>query len=516
MRILNADEMKEVDRWAIEELGIPSLVLMENASIGVADTIAESFPAAGSVVILCGPGNNGGDGLALARHLDARGYRLHTYLVIRGSRPRGDAAVQLEILERAGLPVEEVEADDDLGPVLAACADSDLIVDALFGTGLTRPLADHFGELVAGLASMREKLLAVDLPSGLDASRAEAPGSHSLAAVTVTFAAPKWAHVFAPAAEAVGEVVVTDLGIPPFLVDEAPGDLHLLTGGELSAGLMRRVPASHKGDFGHALLVGGSPGKAGAVILAARAAVRGGAGLVTAAVPESILQTVDGGSLESMTVGLPADADGALGVGAVEVVTAAAAGKRAVAIGPGLGLATGTIEAVRTLVTELDLPLVLDADALNALAGQLSDLQGRTAPTVLTPHPGEMGRLLGISTAEVQADRVGAARAAAQRSGAVVVLKGHRTLIADAEAGVWVNPTGNPGMASGGSGDVLTGLVASLLAQEYEVLTAAQLAVYLHGLAADLAIEDIAPEALRAGDQIEALPRAFDATRNHP
>ena len=513
MRILTADEMREVDCRAIEDLGIPSMVLMENAAIGVVDAIAESFATAETVAILCGPGNNGGDGLALARHLDARGYALRVFLVIGGSQPRGDAAAQLEILRRSGLDVETLDAGSDLEPAVSACAGCDLVVDALFGTGLTRPLAGHFAELVARLRDLKPPVLAVDLPSGLDASRAEPIGPHLEAQLTVTFAAPKLAHVFSPAADAAGKVVVTDLGIPSYLVEDAPGSLHLLLGGELAACLAPRSPRAHKGDFGHALLVAGSPGKAGAVILAARATVRGGAGLVTAAVPEPILGVVDGGSLESMTLALPAGSDGGLGAGADDAVLAAAAGKRAVALGPGLGLGKATTTAVRRLARELPVAIVLDADALNAMAGHLGELKTRDAETVLTPHPGEMARLLAVSTVEVEADRVAAVRRAAAESGAVVVLKGHRTLIADAAGAVHVNPTGNPGMASGGSGDVLTGLITALLAQGYDALTAAQLGVYLHGLAGDLAVEKIAAEGLRAGDLIDFLPPAFDRLR---
>ncbi|HEX9732787.1 MAG TPA: NAD(P)H-hydrate dehydratase [Thermoanaerobaculia bacterium] len=510
MRILTAEEMREVDRRAIEEIGVPSMVLMENAAIGVADALAERFPRAETVAIFCGPGNNGGDGLALARHLDARGYRCRVYLVVRGSRPGGDAGAQLAILEQLGIAVEEIGPDADLGAVREACASAEVLVDALFGTGLTRPLEGHFAELAEWLGRAPAPCLAVDLPSGLDGSRAEVLGPHGRAELTVTFAAVKVAHVFAPAADAVGEVVVTDLGIPPWLVEEAPGNLHLLTGDELAACLAPRAAASHKGTYGHALVVGGSPGKAGAVIMAARAAVRGGAGLVTAAVPEPLLATVDGGSLESMTLPLPGES---LTGAAVDAVLAAVGDIQAAAVGPGLGTAAATFDAVRLLVRELAIPIVLDADGLNAFAGRLADLAQRPAPTVLTPHPGEMGRLLGVACSEVQADRVAAARRAAREARAVVVLKGHRSLVAAADGEVFVNPTGNPGMASGGSGDVLTGLVAALLAQGYEPLAAAQLGVYLHGLAGDLALVDGAPEALAAEDLIAALPRAFAAVR---
>ncbi len=514
MRILTADEMREVDRRAIEEIGIPSLVLMENASIGVADAIAESFAESETVAIFCGPGNNGGDGLALARHLDARGYRLRVFLVVAGSsRPGGDAAVQLEILRRSGLEVETVDAATDIPRLVADCSGYDLIVDALFGTGLRRPLSGHFAELVEGLNAAARPILAVDLPSGLDGSRAEPPGPHLVTDMTVTFAAPKVAHVFPPAADATGKVVVTDLGIPPLLVDQAPGDLHLLLGHELAAYLTPRPAPAHKGDFGHTLLVAGSPGKAGAAILAALGAVRGGAGLVTAAVPEAILQAVDGGSLESMTLALPTGPGGGLGAEAGAAVLAAAEGKRSAALGPGLGLRPQTAATIRRLARELPLPVVLDADALSAFAGRPGELAGRDADTVLTPHPGEMARLLGISVAEVRDDRLAAARRAAARSGAVTILKGHLTLVADPAGAVYVNPTGNPGMATGGSGDVLTGLVAALLAQGYDALAAGQLGVYLHGLAGDLAVREIAPEALRAGDLIDYLPRAFDRLR---
>jgi NAD(P)H-hydrate epimerase len=323
------------------------------------------------------------------------------------------------------------------------------------------------------------------------------------------------AHVFPPAADAVGEMVVTDLGIPARLVDdveEEAGDLHLLMGEELADLLPARDAGAHKGDFGHALIVAGSPGKAGACILAARAAVRAGAGLVTAAVPESILQTVELGSIESMTLPLPAGVSGHLGERAADVVLEAAEGKAVLALGPGLGTEPFTVAAIRRIALECPLPLVLDADGLNAFEGKAGDLAARRAETILTPHPGELGRLLGISTAQIQEDRIAAARGAAEETGAIVVLKGHMTLIASGTA-VFVNPTGNPGMATGGTGDVLTGLIAGFLAQGLDALDAAVLAVYLHGLAGDLAAARLGEISLAAGDLIEILPAAFAALR---
>jgi NAD(P)H-hydrate epimerase len=565
MRILTAEEMRGVDRAAIERLGLPGLVLMENAALGVVDAIGRQYPRAESAAIFCGPGNNGGDGLAVARQLATRGYAVEIFLAVgkvskagkageadeagkagkagkAGERAlAGDAGLQLAVCRRLELTIHELAPDGDaaeaeagLAAALEAAGRHDLVIDALFGTGLARPLTGWFARLVEGLNEVPRPRVAVDIPSGLSGSSAEPPGPHLLADLTVTFAAPKVAHVFPPAADAAGELVVTDLGFPRRLVDEAAGDLHLLVGEELSGLLPPRARDSHKGDYGHLLLVAGSPGKAGAAVLAARAAVRAGAGLVTAAVPETILQIVHLGSIESMVLPLPAgsagpprehgtgDAGGGHGAGhagghgggaltaaAAEQVLAAAAGKSALAVGPGLGQDAGTVAAIRRLAVAAELPLVLDADGINAFAGRPEELAARRAPTVLTPHPGELGRLLGISTAEVQADRPAAARRAAAATGAIVVLKGSLTLIAAPGGGLYVNPTGNPGMASGGTGDVLTGILGGLVAQRLEPLDAACLAVYLHGLAGDLALARLRGPSLAAEDLIASLPAAF-------
>ncbi len=532
MRVLTAEQMRQVDRRAIEELGIPGSVLMENAAVGLADAIGQSFPEAETVAILCGPGNNGGDGLALARHLESRGYRFCVFLLLHGAEPKGDAKMQLDILERSGIEVTRVLPESDLESVLTACEHADLVVDALFGTGLSRPLEGHYATLVEGLGEITTPLLAVDIPSGLDGSSARSAACHLRAQVTVTFAAPKVAHVLEPAARAMGELVVTDLAIPSFVIAEADGDLHVLLQPEMAACLQRRSTAGHKGTYGHGLVVAGSPGKGGAAVLAGRAAVRSGAGLMTLAVPEPLLMMVDGASLESMTQALPWDADGGWGAAALSVVLEAARGKDAVAVGPGLGLAGNTAHQVRRLAMRLSVPLVLDADGLNAFTEmapetemaserapaatdhelvppRLSALKERSAPTILTPHPGEMARLLGISTQQVEADRLDAVRRAAAESGAVVILKGYRSLVADPAGGVWINPTGNAALATGGSGDVLTGLLVGLLAQGYDALVASQLAVFLHGLAADLWIQQRAAECLRAGDLVDGLEMAF-------
>ena len=510
MRILTAESMQRVDRRAIEEVGIPSLVLMENAAIGVVDAIAERYPDARSVAIFCGPGNNGGDGLAVGRHLAVRGYHVAMFVVAGGRELRGDAAIQQTICRNLAIDVRELGAEESVAPVVQEAASADLIVDALFGTGLRRALDGQYAELVAAINQLTSPRIAADIPSGLSGDSSRILGPTIEADLTVTFAAVKIPHIFPPAATHVGTVVVADLGIPHDLIEAADGDLHLLHGEELAERLPPRPVNAHKGDFGHLLIVGGAVGTAGAAALATRAAVRAGAGLVTAAVPESVLETVAGASLESMTAPLPVSGPGLDG-DALQALFGLAEGKEALALGPGMGTETGTQEVIERFVLETQIPMVLDADGLNAFAGKIRDLSGRAGDLILTPHPGEMARLLGWSTAEVVEDRLGAVREAAKLSEAIVVLKGHLTLAAEPGGAVHVNPVGNPGMATGGSGDVLTGVIGGLLAQGYEAGEAARVGVFLHGLAGDLAAAEVGENGLAATDLVARLPEA--ATR---
>ncbi|MEM8930172.1 MAG: NAD(P)H-hydrate dehydratase [Acidobacteriota bacterium] len=512
VRVLSASAMAAVDRRAIDELGIPGAVLMENACAGLAEVVADVFPAAVRIVIVCGPGNNGGDGLGLVRHLDARGYRVEAFLVRGERRPAGDAGLQLDILERSGRRVTEwVTTNPDrtvLDRLIAATSTADLVVDALFGTGLSRPLADGFAEVVRHLDTITPPVLAVDLPSGLDGSRPNPIGPYLHATCTVTFAAPKIAHVLTTT-EAVGELVVVDLAIPPELIEEAEGSWHLTTEAE-ATDLVTALAApdeAHKGTFGHALVIGGSTGKAGAAVLAARGALRSGAGLVTAAVPNELVAPVDGASWESMTLGFAPSTD-------LDTLLLAASERDAVALGPGLGTDAETAAMVCDLVARIEAPLVLDADGLNAMVGALPVLTDRAASghaTVLTPHPGEAARLLGSTAAEVQADRPAAALALAERTGAVVVLKGHRSLIAEPDGTLWINPTGGPALGTGGTGDVLTGMLVGMLARRdrFDAAVVARLAVYVHGLAGELAATANGRHATLAGDLIDHLPAAW-------
>ncbi|MEZ5333358.1 MAG: NAD(P)H-hydrate dehydratase [Thermoanaerobaculia bacterium] len=512
MRVLTAEAMAQVDRRAIEELGLPGAVLMENAALGVVEALEDEAPGAGSALLLCGPGNNGGDGLAVGRHLAIRGWQVEIFL-FAPAPPSGDAAMQLDVVRRMGLPVRSLDGPEAVRAALASGRESDVVVDALFGTGLSRPLEGDLASLVEGLSDVPGLRLAVDVPSGLHGSRWDVPGPAFRADVTVTFGAPKIAHVLLPAALLAGRIAVADLGIPLSLLEEAEGDLELLEARQLGLLLGGRARDAHKGTYGHLLVVAGSRGKSGAAVLACRAAVRSGAGLVTAAVPAGILSEVASGSVESMTLPLADDGTGEVAEAAVDEVLEACEGRDAVALGPGLGRSADVLRRLRRVVLSAPLPLVLDADGLIAFADDLAALRDRPAETVLTPHPGEMAALLGGSIGDVQADRPAAVRRAAEASGCHVVLKGAPSLVATPGGRIGINPTGNPGMATGGTGDVLTGVVGALLAGGLDGGDAARLGTYLHGLAGDLALEAGDEAGLRAGDLVEALPAALSELR---
>jgi NAD(P)H-hydrate epimerase len=505
MRVLDVAASREIDRLATDEYGIPSLLLMENAALGVVEAVCECFPEAESALIVCGPGNNGGDGLAVARHLDLRGFGVSVLLV--GERELGgDAAVQESICRRQGLDIERIAQSTALPDIAEGW---DLAVDALFGVGLTRPLEGLYAATVEWLNGLPIPCLAVDLPSGLAGDSSSAGDPHVVAEATVTFETPKPAHVLPPASDAVGDLIVADLGIPPAIAAAVSGDLWLLTPELVSDWLPRRSAAAHKGDLGHVLIAAGSAGMGGAAILAARGAIYGGAGLVTSAVPEALLPTVDAASIESMTLALPATPEGSFATGAVDELLAAAAGRDLLAIGPGLGAHPETRLMVEEVVRRAELPLVIDASAITALAGKVEILHQRTAPTVLTPHPGELASLLGVEAKAIVADRLRFVRRAVEETGSVVLLKGQATLVAEPGGRVWVNSTGNPGMATGGTGDVLTGLVAALWAQGIEPGQAAALAAFVHGLAADLAADETGYAGLAASDLLPCLPLAM-------
>ncbi len=554
MFILTAEQMREADRLTTERQEIFGIELMNRAGGAVVEVLRRKFGAAGNldevlreVCVLCGKGNNGGDGFVVARLLAEAGVRVNVVLFADPEQLHGDAQIAFQAiratslshpgLRLALLPVGSGQAEPPQWRVAKEqCASASLLVDAVFGTGLKGPVTGFFAEVIAHVNQRPASipLVAVDTPSGLTSSaepEAE-PGPCIRADVTVTFTAPKWGQLIPlHAADAVGEFWVAEIGTSRETIAAAlNGDARsaprgqVLTAPDLDFLLAPRARESHKGSFGHVLVLGGSLGKAGAVAMASEAALRVGAGLVTAAVPRGIQAIVAGYRPEIMLEPLAETASGTLSRGLLEphVLAQALAGKNVVAIGPGLSQDAESAAAIRRLLPQLRLPWVLDADGLNAFssAGELphAGTQGSEAAAVLTPHPGEMARLLGLSVAEVQAGRLHAATHLADRTGCIVVLKGHRTLIAAPGGQVFVNTTGNPGMATGGAGDVLTGMIAGLLAQRrafsgVSPLTIVAAAVLLHGAAGDEAAAAEGELPLVATDITQMIGRALRQLR---
>ena len=517
MKILTAAQMQRIDRLTTDRYGVPSLTLMENAGRGFVEFLADRFSplAEQRIVILCGRGNNGGDGMVVARLLREQGLKPRVLLLADLNGLKGDAAVNWQRLATSGAP-EVVNGSAVWEPLRPSLQDATLVVDALFGTGLSKPVEGFLAEVIRDINSAfpRARVVAVDLPSGVSADTGELIGECVRADACVTFTAPKVAHVFPPACERVGEWIVKAIGTPAEALENDPElQLNLTCREDLTWLAHPRPAEAHKGDFGHVLILAGSIGKTGAAAMAAKAALRAGAGLVTVATAKSALPIIASLGMEFMTEALPETEAGTISLRALDYgrLDQLVEGKSVLAVGPGIGAVPETAELVRTVVNRYEAPVVLDADGLNAFAGCMGTLRAANRVRVLTPHPGEMARLTGQKTAEILAHRVDVAREFARKHEVTLVLKGYRTLIAAPNGQVWVNPTGNPGMASGGTGDVLTGLIAGLLAQyparpETDVVAAA---VYLHGLAGDIAAHELGEISLITGDLLDTLPRAF-------
>ena len=526
MKIVSAAEMREIDRVTSERFGVPSLTLMENAGAAVARFVLSEYPQAERVGVFCGKGNNGGDGFVVARKLVEAGRAVRVLLLSDPHELRGDAASMFQkmlgtlrplnttpCIVREGSGLDSSEAAE----IFAA----DVIVDAILGTGFRPPVGPLYAAAIARMNRGAAPIVAVDIPSGSDADsmRPEtATGSsggvpeelpaQARADAIVTFTAPRPAHVFA--ALTGGPTVIASIGSPPEAIVSQLG-LQLSTPLDFAALLAPRARDANKGSYGHVLVIGGSLGKAGAAAMAGFSALRAGAGLSTVATPKSVLATVAGFHPELMTEPLPETEHGTISLQAVGLSLGALLERKTVAIGPGISRNSETADFVRTIVGRGDKSIVVDADGLNAFEAPAADqLNGRGRTFVITPHPGEMARLTGLSIAEIQANRLEVARKFAREHELIVVLKGHRTLITAPNGSVWVNPTGNPGMATGGTGDVLTGMVAGLIAQHPRLaFEATALAVDLHGLAGDLASESVGENSLVATDLVRFLPRAF-------
>jgi ADP-dependent NAD(P)H-hydrate dehydratase / NAD(P)H-hydrate epimerase len=505
--VLTAAEMRAADGAAARDLDVPTLLLMENAGRGVAEIARrERGGQGGPVVVVCGPGSNGGDGLVAARHLVVAGVPVRMVLSAPAGQARGDAAQALSAAQRLQVPIADGSAwlqPADWGPSLEGAS---VVVDALFGTGFHGEIRGAAAAAIAAMNDAPARKLAVDVPSGLDADTGRASGPVFRADVTATMGAWKIGLAIEAGGPA-GRVEVVDLGVP---VARQEGAAHafLLDEAGVAAALPRRRVDAHKGSSGHLLVVAGSAGKTGAALLVARAGLRAGAGLVTVASTAAGQVALDAKTLEVMTAAFTDAADPAP-ASAIAALRALAGHVQAVAIGPGIPTGPGMRDTVRELAATLPLPMVIDADGLNALSTDAPRiLAGAPAPRILTPHPGEMGRLVGRSIADVQADRVGVARALAAATRAIVVLKGARTLIAAPDGRIFINPTACAALATAGSGDVLCGLTGALLARHADPLAAAQGAVFVHGRAGEQ-LNDTFGDGTMAGDLPEAIARVM-------
>jgi hydroxyethylthiazole kinase-like uncharacterized protein yjeF len=511
MLVCTAAQMREIDRTAIEDYGLPGVVLMECAGRGVADLITEDLlpGAEPRVVVVCGSGNNGGDGYVIARHLMGRGAQVKVFMLAERAKVQGDALINLEILERMKAEIHPLRTEAELLSADSALTHAEVVVDALLGTGLNSEVRGQYRLVLERINRCTGLKIAVDIPSGLQADDGRVLGVAFDADHTVTFAFPKVGLVTHPGMNRVGRLHVVDIGVPACAVSDKEFAAELLEPGMMTCWLQHRPRWGHKGTYGHLLVVAGSPGKTGAAVLCGEASLRSGVGLVTVASPPEAMRAMEAKTREVMLAPLvPGPAVDA----SDEVfrhVHQLLAGKAAVAIGPGIPRGPGMQAFIGRLVQESTVPLVVDADGLNELAGVPDCCMEASVPILLTPHPGEMATLTGLSVSEVQANRLEVARDFAVKQGVYVALKGAQTVITGPDGKAYINPTGNSGMGSGGTGDVLTGLVGGFLAQHHDPMDALCLGVFVHGLAGDCAAEKHGQRGLLASDLLPEVGRAL-------
>ncbi|MGE5484091.1 MAG: NAD(P)H-hydrate dehydratase [Ignavibacteriales bacterium] len=527
MKLVTAAQMREIDLWAIREIGIPGPVLMENAGACVIRAITSLLRPAGGfrVAVLCGKGNNGGDGFVVARRLLNMGAGVKVFVAGGIEGIGGDALLNLDILHKMSSPgergnlIESIDRTADTGPgggLASDLASFDLIVDALLGTGFSgevrEPVASVIRAVNRARGTGRPRVLSVDVPSGLDSTTGLPARDCVRADYTITFAYPKTGLVVYPGADYAGDVLVGDIGIPPGRGPASSVGVETIEPDVVRSWIGDRRANTHKGTYGHVLVVAGSSGLTGAAALCAEAALRCGAGLVTLGLPASLAPLMEVKLTEVMKLALPESRQGGenarvtLSREAAPAIAGFCRNASVLAFGPGISVGDEMRELTSQVVAEVDVPLVIDADGLNCLDPAL--LETRKGPAVVTPHPGEMSRLTRFTVHEIQGNRIGVATEFASKHSAVVVLKGERTVVASPGGRAYVNLTGNPGMASAGMGDILTGAIASLVGQGLDPLTAAASGVYLHGLAGDIAAEEVGPAGILAGDVLRRLPAA--------
>lgn len=506
--------MQNIDRRARDKYGIPTLLLMENAAHGILRVIEDTFgPVTNrNITLICGKGNNGGDGLAAARLLHNRGARVQIFLLAKQEELKGDAQTNLDIALKMGIDVQgrgSRTGSYDIWSVRNAINHSHVIVDAIFGTGLSSQVKGEYLDIIELINNSNRPVVAVDIPTGINSDTGEIMGGAVRATATVTFGIPKRGHILYPGSDFTGKLHVVDISIPDAAIEEESIPLDMLTEDDMVRLLPHRLANSHKGSFGHVLVVAGSIGKGGAAAMTSLSCLKAGAGLVTLAAPVSVQPLIAGKLTEVMTYPLDETDEKTISLKAINTLSELSKDKEVSAIGPGLTINKDTAELTRQFIKEVTTPIVIDADAINALNGHLGILKERSSDTILTPHPGEMARLTGKTPSDVQKDRIGIAKDFAVSYGVYLVLKGAHTVIAEPTGVVHINPTGNPGMATAGTGDALTGIIAGFIAQGVDISSAVKLGVYIHGLAGDMAAEEVGMTGMLAGDLIERIPAAI-------
>ena len=510
MKVVTTQQMREIDQQTIEQIGIPGAVLMEHAGTAVVRAIHQHFPECQRIAVIVGKGNNGGDGLVVARQLAHAGQPIQILLVSPPESFAGDALTNLQIAQNLDLPITLILSEDELELAKSQIAAADLIVDSIFGTGLRGGVRGFIGDIIRCINETGEPVVAIDLPSGLAADTGIAEGACIQATYTVTMGLPKRGNLIHPGATFTGKLDVADIGFPSSVIDAQDIQINWTQPSDAARILPSRPTHSHKGTYGRVFVAAASTGMTGAAALTSAGALRVGAGLVTLGVPKSLNPILEVKFTEGMTLPLPETAEGSLALEAKShIIEAVERTKSVLAIGPGLSQHPETVALVHSLIRESDTPTVIDADGINAIAKSKEILSSLSPQTVLTPHPGEMARLIGGTVESLERDRIGIAQEFATTHNVTLALKGAPTVVAFGNGEVWINSTGNAGMATGGMGDVLTGLIAGLIAQGVSACDAAVLGVYLHGLAGDIVAESIGMHGLMAGDVLDNIPKAI-------
>jgi len=515
MIIVTTRQMQQMDKNTIETFGIPGRVLMENAGRGAIEVLSDHFDLEGArVAVMAGRGNNGGDGFVIGRYLMEMGVSVSFFLLSTRDRVQGDAGANMDLIldllaEHSLSQFIEIPDKESLEAAAETLQDHDLFVDAIFGTGLNSDVRGIYRDVIELINESGKAVFSVDIPSGINADTGDVCGVAIQADATATFAFAKAGHILYPGNFHTGDLEVIDIGIPGHIAKAQSPDIFLPEPHDIAGLIPARDFNAHKGSSGHLLVLAGSPGKTGAAALCANAAMRTGAGLVTLGVPEKLMPVMEPMVIEPMTTALAQTPSGGLDAAALDDIIALLADKAALAIGPGMGTDPGTRELLKSIMAIASIPMVIDADGLNCIAKKPDILYTAKSPVILTPHPGEMARLTGKTTGDIQQNRMETARHFAERYKVILVLKGAQTLVACPDGTVSICPTGNPGMACGGMGDVLTGMIAAFLAQNLPPESAALAGVYVHGLCGDLLAEGHA-FGFSASDMVANIPQALN------